>query len=319
MSNNELPLVTVITPAYNQGIFLRDTIESVLSQDYPNIELFVLNDGSTDDTEKILQEYNGRIRWETHTNMGQTPTINKGWQLTKGQIITWLNSDDTYLPGAVKAGVDYLMKHPETAIVFADSIFTEADGTPLNRTRPVPPFNYKNFVTGCENPVSQPSSFIRREVIEKVGPLDPKFYYFMDWDFWLRAGLYFKIDYTPELWSTYRLHADSKTVAQSKKAAPELKYMYEKFFGREDLPADIKALKSKAMMNMYFTSGSYFLQGDDKRSAAKMARKAFKQNPSGIFSPKSLHKFMYCSFGKSPVYNALRNVFGKNPKTGKTV
>ena len=311
MTDNKLPLVTVITPAYNQGIFLRDTIESVLSQDYPNIELFVLNDGSTDDTEKILQEYTGKIRWETQKNMGQTPTINKGWSLTSGEIITWLNSDDTYLPGAVKAGVNYLLAHPETGIVFADSVFTEADGTHLERTRPLPPFNYLNFVTNCENPISQPSSFIRREVIKKAGELDAKFYYFMDWDFWLRAGLYFKIDYTPELWSTYRLHAESKTVAQSVKAAPELAYMYNKFFSRHDLPAEVAILKKKAMMNMYFTSSGYYLQGNDKKSAAKMARIAIQQYPGGLFSFTGIHKFLYGSFGGSTMYKAIKKLAGK--------
>src|SRR5258705_8440312 len=222
MQENKLPLVTVITPTYNQSNFLRDTIESVLSQDYPNIELYVINDGSTDDTEKILRQYNGRIKWETQKNIGQTSTINKGWKLTKGEIITWLNSDDTYLEGAIRRGVEYLLKHPETSIVFADSIFTSADGTPLERTRPLPPFNFRNFVRACENPVSQPSSFIRRKVIEKAGELDPHFYYFMDWDFWLRAGLYVKIDHVEDVWSTYRLHAESKTVSQSLKVAPEL-------------------------------------------------------------------------------------------------
>ena len=309
--NKNLPLVTVITPAYNQGIFLRDTIESVLSQDYPNIELLVLNDGSTDDTEKILQEYTGRIKWETQKNMGQTATINKGWRQTNGEIITWLNSDDTYLPGAVKAGVDYLLAHPETGIVFADSVFTEADGTHLERTRPVPIFNYKNFVTGCENPISQPSSFIRREVLTKAGELDPTFYYFMDWDFWLRVGLYYPIVHIDGVWSTYRLHAESKTVSQSKKAAPELLYMYNKFFSREDLPADIKSLKKKAMMNMYFTSGSYYLTGEDRKSAAKMARAAIAENPSGLFFFKSIHQFLYCSFGGSSWYKGLKKIFGR--------
>ncbi len=311
MQENKLPMVTVITPAYNQGIFLRDTIESVLSQDYPNIELLVLNDGSTDDTEKILQEYSGRIKWETQKNIGQTATINKGWRMTKGEIITWLNSDDTYLPGAVKAGVDYLQAHPETGIVFADSIFTEADGTFLERTRPLPPFNFQNFITGCENPVAQPSSFIRREVLPKAGELDPHFYYFMDWDFWLRAGLYFKIDYIPELWSTYRLHAESKTVSQSKRVAPELEYMYTKFFSRRDLPQEIIKLKKKAMMNMYFTTGGYFQRGDDNKSAARMARAAFKQYPLGIFSFKNLHKYLYCSFGGSKLYKSLKKFAGK--------
>ncbi|MBI5370445.1 MAG: glycosyltransferase [Sphingobacteriales bacterium] len=311
MSGTSLPLVTVITPAYNQGEFLRDTIESVLSQNYPHIELYVLNDGSTDNTEAILKEYTGRIRWETQTNMGQTATINKGWRNTKGSIITWLNSDDTYLPGAVKAGVDYLLAHPETGIVFADSVFTDAAGNHLNRTRPVPPFDYLQFVTGCENPISQPSSFIRREVMEKAGELDPSFYYFMDWDFWLRAGLCTKIDHTDGVWSTYRLHAESKTVSQSKKAAPELIYMYGKYFSMGNIPAGIRKLEKKARMNMYFTCGSYYLTGEDFASAAKMARKALGVYPAGIFSRKALHKFLYCTFGERPLYKAIKKIAGR--------
>lgn len=312
MSNSKLPTVTVITPAYNQGIFLRDTIESVLSQDYPNIELLVLNDGSTDNTEAILKEYTGRIKWETQKNIGQTPTINKGWSMTNGEIITWLNSDDTFLPGAVKAGVDYLLAHPETGIVFADSLFTEADGSPLHTTSPAPGFTHFDFVKKCENPISQPSAFIRREIIYKAGDLDANYYYFMDWDFWLRAGLFYKIDYTPGIWSTYRLHADSKTVAQAKKAAPELEYMYKKFFSRKDLSPELRGIQKYAMMNMYFTSGGYYMKGGDRKSAAKMAAAAIKENPTGLFSIKGAHKYLYCKFGGSKFYKGLRKFFGRN-------
>src|SRR4051812_6953262 len=101
-----LPTVSVVTPAYNQADFLRDTVESVLSQDYPNIEYIVLDDGSTDDTPNILAEYGDRFRWETQKNIGQTATINKGWSLTSGDIITWLNSDDTFYDStSVSTGV----------------------------------------------------------------------------------------------------------------------------------------------------------------------------------------------------------------------
>ncbi len=311
MKNSELPLVTVITPTYNQADFLRDTIESVLSQDYPNIEYFVINDGSTDNTEEILKEYTGRIRWESHKNMGQTATINKGWRLTEGSIITWLNSDDTFLPGGVRKGVEYLMTHPETAIVFGDTLLTEADGTPLYASPPQPPFDYMRFLVNCNNTISQPSTFIRRKVIEKAGELDPKFYYFMDWDLWMKAGLYFKTDHLTDVLSTYRLHPESKTVAQALKAAPELEYMYNKFFSRTDLPDIVKNVKHKAMMNMYFMSASYYLKGGDKKTAAKLARKAFKENPGGMFSFSNLRKFIYCSFGESGLYRFLRNLFGK--------
>jgi glycosyltransferase involved in cell wall biosynthesis len=229
MSNTEqaaragdYPLVSIVTPTYNQSAFLRETIESVLAQDYPHIEHIVIDDGSTDDTPRVLAEYTGRVDWERHANMGQTPTINKGWQRSRGQIVTWLNSDDTLLPGAVSRAVEYLRARPEVGIVFGDTLFTEEDGTPTERSKPRGEFDYERFVVECENPIAQPSAFIRRTVVDDAGLLDPHYYYFMDWDFWLRAGVRSRIEYTPELFSTYRLHAESKTVAQAARAAPEL-------------------------------------------------------------------------------------------------
>lgn len=304
-----MPTVTVVTPAYNQADFLRDTIESVLSQDYPNIEYVVLDDGSTDETPAILAEYGDRFRWESQKNMGQTPTINKGWSMTSGEIITWLNSDDTfYNTAAVREGVEYLLEHPDVGIVFGDSMYTEADGTEIEPTRPVTDFTYEKMVRTCENFISQPSAFIRRTIVEKVGALDPKYYYFMDWDLWLRAGLYFGIEHVDKIWSTYRLHAESKTVAQSKKAAPELEYMYKKFFGRDDIPKYLRDIESEAMMNMYFTSGGYYQKGGDLENSALMAEKAFEVNPKGRFAAGSLHKYLYCKYGSSPIYQKGREL-----------
>ena len=305
-----LPTLTVVTPTYNQADFLRDTIESVLSQDYPNIEYVVLDDGSTDDTAKILAEYGDPFTWETQKNMGQTATINKGWAMTKGEIITWLNSDDTFYDAtSVSTGIDYLLKNPDVGVVFGDSMFTEADGTEIEPTRPIIDFTYKKFILNCENPVSQPSSFIRREVIEKIGVLDPKFYYLMDWNFWMKVGLYFKMEHIDEILSTYRLHADSKTVAHAKKGASELEYMYEKFFERDDIPEEIRAVEKEAMMNMCFTSGGYYLRGDDDKNAAKMAAKAFEYYPKGKYQKANLHKYLYCRFGNSSIYRKSRSLY----------
>lgn len=305
----DLPTLSVVTPAYNQGQFLRDTIESVLSQDYPNIEYVVLDDGSTDNTRKILEEYGDRFVWETQPNMGQTPTINKGWAMTTGDLITWLNSDDTfYSPTSVSEALKYLIDDTDLGIVFGDSMFTEADGTEIEPTRPIRDFTYQKMVLTCENPISQPSAFIRREVVGKVGELDPKYYYFMDWDFWLRAGIYFKMEHVDAIWSNYRLHSESKTVAQSRKAAPELVYMYEKYFARDDVPGSIRELEKNAMMNMCFTSGGYYLKGGDAETASKMAAKAFEINPKGKFDRSSLHKYFYCRFGNSSLYRKGREI-----------
>jgi glycosyltransferase involved in cell wall biosynthesis len=303
------PVVSVVTPTYNQAAFLRDTIESVLSQDYPSIEYQIIDDGSTDDTPAILEEYKERAWIERHENRGQTPTINKGWERATGDILTWLNSDDTFLPGAVSTGVNYLQEHPEVGIVFGDSLFTNEDGSPLERTRNRGSFDYEQFVRQSENPISQPSAFIRRSVIEDAGLLDPVFYYFMDWDFWLRAGLTCRISYIPELLSTYRLHGESKSIAQTSKAAPELEYMYRKFFARADLPRNIRALETEAMVNMFFTTAEYYLEGGDRKAAVRVALSAFRQSPARFYRPTLVHKLFYCLYGGSSLYQRSRDVY----------
>jgi glycosyltransferase involved in cell wall biosynthesis len=310
-SSRHRPLVTVVTPTYNQAAFLPDTIESVLSQDYPSIEYQIIDDGSTDETPAILQQYANRAMIERHENRGQTPTINKGWERAKGEILTWLNSDDTFLPGAVSKGVAYLEEHPEVGIVFGDTLFTEHDGKPIERSKRLPPFDYLSFVLRCENPIPQPSAFIRRSVINDIGILDPYYYYFMDWDFWLRAGLNHRISYFPELLSTYRLHAESKTVSQANKAAPELQYMYRKFFARDDLPERIRSLEKEAVVNMLFTSAGYYLEGGNRKAAVNMALKAVRRSPFSFYRPSALHKFFYCLFGGSSLYQRSRGTYYK--------
>ncbi len=308
---DKLPLVSIVTPTYNQADFLRDTLESVLAQDYPRIEYQVLDDGSTDATPEVLAEYSDRVAVERHTNRGQTPTINKGWERAQGDILIWLNSDDTFLPGAVTKAVNYLQEYPDVGIVFGDTLFTRPDGEPIERSKSQTGFDYREFVLQCQNPIAQPSAFIRREVIEDIGLLDPIYYYFMDWDFWLRAGIRHKIAYFPELLSTYRLHPESKTIAQADKAAPELEYMYGKFFARTDLPANILALERRAMVNMFFTSGGYYLKGGNPSAARRMGFKALQTSPSRIYRPEVMHKFLYCLLGGRASYQRGRAIYYK--------
>jgi glycosyltransferase involved in cell wall biosynthesis len=304
----EEPLVSIVTPAYNQAAFLRDTIESVLRQDYPRVEYIVLDDGSTDDTPRILAEYTGRLTWERHPNMGQTATINRGWQMARGEVVTWLNSDDTLLPGALTTAVNYLREHPDVGIVFGDTLFTEEDGTPIERTKNRDTFDYETFVLGWSNPIAQPSAFIRRTVIEDVGLLDPYYYYFMDWDFWLRAELRHRIVYINELLSTYRLHAESKTVAQAVRAAPELVRMYEKFFSLDGVPGELRRRKARARASMYLATAAYFHNGGDQRRASHAALSALRTYPVMPLRPRMLHRFLYALFGGTRVYGAGRSM-----------
>jgi glycosyltransferase involved in cell wall biosynthesis len=248
---------------------------------------------------------------EQQQNRGQTPTINKGWERAKGDILTWLNSDDTFLPEAVDRAVKYLRAHKDVDIVFGDTLFTREDGTPIEQSRRLDGFDYRQFVLSCENPIPQPSAFIRRSVIEDIGLLDPSYYYFMDWDFWLRAGIRHRIAYLPETLSTYRLHAQSKTVAYKAKAAPELEYMYSKFFARDDLPAEIRRVERQAMVNMFFSSGGYYLLGGNPKAAARMGLKALRSSPLSFYRPSMIHKLAYCLVGGRPLYQRTRDLYYK--------
>lgn len=303
------PIVSVITPTYNQAAFLPETIESVLSQDYPHIDYRVIDDGSTDNTREVLAGYDGRIRWHSHPNRGQTATINAGWRQATGDILIWLNSDDTFLPGAVSRAVDYLERHPECGIVYGDTLFTEADGTPIRRTAPQESFNYERFVVECHNPIPQPSAFIRRRVLDRAGELDPSYYYFMDWDFWLRAGIHDRIDYVPELWSTYRLHPESKTVAQAARSAPELERMYRSYFSRSDIPELIRRREREAFANMHFNSGGYYMKGDACMAALRSGWKAVGAFPAALIRPRMLHQLLFCTWGGTALYRSGRSAY----------
>ena len=127
------PLVTVVTPSFNQGRFIRETIESVLSQDYPNLEYMVIDGGSTDDTLSILKSYQDRFAWVSEPDRGQAHAINKGWRCAKGEILAWLNSDDIYQPGAIRTAVEYFIHNQQVGMVYGEAYHVDESGQPIDR------------------------------------------------------------------------------------------------------------------------------------------------------------------------------------------
>jgi len=222
-----LPLVTIVTPSLNQGRFIRDTIESVLSQSYPSIEYSVMDGGSTDETRSILAEYAGRLKWISEPDRGQANAINKGWHQAHGTILAYLNSDDTYLPHAVERAVASLLEHPEAAGVYGEGNHTDEAGRVLERY-PTEPFSLERLAQTCF--ICQPTVFLRRETVERVGYLDESLRYSMDYDLWIRIARVAPLLYVPEHWATTRLHADTKTLGQRVAAHAEiLKTVYRHF------------------------------------------------------------------------------------------
>lgn len=203
------PTVTVVTPSYNQGRFIRETIESVLSQDYPAVEYTVIDGDSTDETVSILKSYGSRISWVSEPDRGQSEAINKGWKRATGEIVAWLNSDDIYLPGAISTAVTYLQNHPDVALIYGDGFHISQDGTSLGRF-PSEPFSADRLKETCF--IAQPATFVRRSVIEQVGFIRDSLRYCMDYDLWIRISKRYRLQYVPVPLASIRLHNDCKTV-----------------------------------------------------------------------------------------------------------
>jgi glycosyltransferase involved in cell wall biosynthesis len=210
MSSQEpFPTVTVVTPSYNQGRFIRETIDSVLSQDYPAIEYIVIDGGSTDDTVSILKSYGSRVSWISEPDRGQSEAINKGWKRARGEILAWLNSDDFYMPGAISKAVAYLQSHPDVGLVYGDGLHISEEGRAMGRF-PSEPFSKDRLKETCFIP--QPATFVRRSVIEQIGFIRESLRYCMDYDLWIRISKRYRLQYVPIPMASVRLHKDCKTV-----------------------------------------------------------------------------------------------------------
>lgn len=219
---SDKPLVSIVTPSFNQAKFLRRTIESVLSQDYPNLEYIVIDGGSQDGSVEIIKEFEDKLTyWESKPDRGQTDAINKGFSKANGKYLAWLNSDDVYQPGAVQAAVAYLEEHPDVGMVYGDCSFIDANDRKIGMF-PAAQTDYDRLRRGYVH-IPQQASFFRGKLWRRVGPLDPTFYFAMDYDLWVRLAKIRPLVYLPgELWASFRLHGDAKTIAADAHCWPEM-------------------------------------------------------------------------------------------------
>jgi glycosyltransferase involved in cell wall biosynthesis len=229
---NDLPLVSIVTPSYNQASYLEETIQSVLGQDYPRLEYLVIDGASTDGSVDIMQRYASRLTyWVSEPDQGQSQAINKGLRRAAGSILAWLNSDDTYAPHAVGQAVEALLANPDADLVYANCDYVDSAGQCLQTVRAWD-FVPRRILTGIPL-VIQPASFFRRRALERVGQLDETLHFLMDHEFFVRmvmAGLTFRrVEAT---WARFRLHARSKTSTQWVALNQELQQIVEHTFAQ---------------------------------------------------------------------------------------
>jgi glycosyltransferase involved in cell wall biosynthesis len=221
------PLVSIITPSYNQARYLEETIQSVLSQDYAPLEYIIVDGGSTDGSREIIQRFADRLAWwVSEPDAGQTDAINKGFSRAQGEILAWLNSDDTYLPGAVASAVAYLQQHPEVGMVYGDANLVDEHGELIAKF-PAAQTDYRRLRRGYVH-IPQQAAFFRAALWRQVGPLDPTFYFAMDYDLWVRLARLSQLHYLPQTWANFRLHGGGKSVTADERCWPEMLRVHQR-------------------------------------------------------------------------------------------
>ncbi|MEJ2596864.1 MAG: glycosyltransferase family 2 protein [Anaerolineales bacterium] len=283
------PLVSIITPSYNQAGYLEATIRSVLAQDYSSLEYLIVDGASQDGSQEIIQRYAGRLAWwVSEPDSGQADAINKGFHHARGEILAWLNSDDVYLPGAVRSALDVLRANPQVGMVFGDAITIDPSGRPLNRLS----FGdwglseLMNFRVIC-----QPAVFMRRSVLEKAGYLDVSFHYMLDHHLWLRMARLAPVQHVPQLWAADRHHPAAKNVTQAAGFGQETLRLVDWMRLQPDLAPRLRADRRHVLGGAYRLNARYLLDGGQPAPALRSYLKALWYWPGFAWDHK--HRMAY--------------------------
>lgn len=257
MSDSQFPRVSVVTATYNAAPYLVETIESVLSQEYPNLEYIVLDDGSTDDTRQILERYTGRIIWESHPNMGESRTVNKGWEMASGDFVITVSADDPILPNLLLHGVEFMQKHADILVAYPAWEMIDADGQKIHSPQMLD-YDYLNMLR-WQHCFPGPGSLIRRQafVLEKT-KRNPAYRYIGDFEYWMRLGIHGPFAYLPETLATWRSHSAGTTstaLSNNPQKATEHIQAVRSLYQRPDLPAAAQAIQHEVMATVYYLAG----------------------------------------------------------------
>ncbi len=225
------PLVSIITPSYNQAKFIKYTIDSVLQQDYDNIEYIVIDACSIDGTIDILKEYGDKIKWISEKDEGQSDAINKGFKMCKGEIIAWLNADDTYNASAISAIVPYFVANSELGLLYGKGNVINENNDIVSEFVSFQKFDLWTLVNALDY-ILQPTTFMRKSCVENVNFLNKDLHWCMDWDLWIKLAKISKVVAIESVLANTREYADTKTSTGSWKRQDEINFILRTYSGK---------------------------------------------------------------------------------------
>lgn len=277
---NSYPLVSIITPSYNQAQFLEKTMLSVLGQDYPNIEYLVADGGSTDGSVEIIRKYEDRLAWwVSEKDRGQADAINKGFSRAKGEVIAWVNSDDYYLPGAVSQAVKALQEHPEAGLVYGNVQVVDKDEEIIN-TLTYGNWQLPDLMTF--HIIGQPAVFMRRDALEKAGYLDLSYHFLLDHQLWLRIGLAARYDYVPALWARAHYHEGCKNLAQAAEFGKEARRIVEWMKSEPAFEPYLRKYQRRVDAGAERLNAFYLLDAGEYRASFRAYYRSLRLDPAAV-------------------------------------
>ena len=276
-----MTLVSIVTPSYNQASYLEQTIQSVLDQDYADIEYLVIDGGSTDGSVDIIKKYASRLAyWVSEKDSGQADAINKGMARAKGDIVAWLNSDDYYQPGTVSAAVRTFEQNPVVDLVYADMLAVDERGQTFNTLR------YRQLTLEdllCFQIIGQPAVFMRRAAFENAGGLDLSYHFLLDHHLWIRIAAQGRILHVPQTWAAARYHAQAKNRAKASEFGREAFRILDWAKTDERLSPLLSPISHRALASAHRVDARYLLDGGQPAaSLAAWTRALFIHPPTAL-------------------------------------
>jgi hypothetical protein len=275
------PLVSIVTPSFNQAQYLEQTIRSVLDQNYPRIEYFIIDGGSTDGSVEIIKKYESKLAgWVSEKDQGQADAISKGFARCTGEIVAWINSDDYYLPNAIRSAAEALINNPAAGLVYGGTIAVDETG----RTIHLPKYDQwtlEDLLTF--KIIGQPAVFMRRSVLEQVGFLDLSYHFLLDHQLWIRMASRAPMIYVSQRWAAGRFHAQAKNVAQAAKFGDEAYRILRWAETQPEIGARLQRVRSQAWAGAHRINARYLLDADHYLPAFKSYMKSlFTHAPTAL-------------------------------------